>query len=131
MASTNSTDYVIQNNILKSLEVLERKARKDWDKKWKFYLDFNKFILDEAAKLGYTEKEYKRIVQQYKHKPIFYQEESVTIPVEPTQFVPKTSSAFVGWRADKKFSLEKFGPLYISPKVTLPHQPPCYTIFLG
>ncbi|XP_072386955.1 uncharacterized protein [Diabrotica undecimpunctata] len=129
-AASQYTDYVIQTNILKSLEVLEDKARKEWHDKWGFYLEFPKIILEEASKLGYSEEQYKKITRRGKKMEMNYLED-VIISAEATDAVPTTSSAFVGWRSDRKYSLEKFGPLYVSPKHTLPYEPPSYCIKLG
>ncbi|XP_066155165.1 ciliary microtubule inner protein 1-like [Euwallacea fornicatus] len=123
-----SDDLVVQYEILKSQTLLEEKACREWPRKWGFYLDFDKLILHEAAKCGISEKEYRKRTEI--RKPRGPSEPDIW-PIEPAERVPVTSTNVVGWRASKEYSLEKFGPLYISPKHTLPCDPAPSSIFLG
>ncbi|CAH1112628.1 unnamed protein product [Psylliodes chrysocephalus] len=120
----------VEINILNAQEVLEEKARKEWPQKWGFLLDFPKILLEEAAKRGISEEKYRQTMNRKKIKCIPY-EKTITTCIEPTDYIPKTSSGYVGWRCESKYTLEKLGPLYVSPKHTLPYQPPYNCIMLG
>ncbi|KAJ8924836.1 hypothetical protein NQ315_000990 [Exocentrus adspersus] len=123
-----NVDLVAGNEVLKAQEILEEKARRDWPRKWGFYLEFDQFCLEEAKKRGYTEKDYRRMTVKKKPKRRL---ESDIWPPAPPKEVPQLSSGFVGWRSGPNYSLEKLGPLYISPRRTLPYEPPYRCIMLG
>ncbi|XP_066250504.1 ciliary microtubule inner protein 1-like [Euwallacea similis] len=128
IAMHETRDLVVQYEILKSQTLLEEKACREWPRKWGFYLDFDKLMLDEAARRGISEEEYRRRTEI--RKPRGPSEPDI-LPIKPAQGVPVTSTGMVGWRASKEYSLEKFGPLYISPKHTLPYDLAPSSIFLG
>ncbi|XP_076271803.1 uncharacterized protein LOC143203510 [Rhynchophorus ferrugineus] len=126
--SPNKNDYVIQSEVLKAQGALEKKTRTEWDKKWGFYLNFNKICLEEAERQGVSEGEWRRrLMKQKKQAPT----EDDIWQINPADFVPGTTYGHVGWRAYQKHSLEKFGPLYVSPKLTLPQEQSYSNIMLG
>ncbi|XP_018569482.1 uncharacterized protein C20orf85 homolog [Anoplophora glabripennis] len=122
------TDLVARNEVLKAQEILEEKARREWPAKWGFYLNFDKFCLEEATKRGYSEEDYRRMTVKKKSK---HNIERDIWPPAPPKPVPILSSGFAGWRSGPNYSLEKFGSLYISPRHTLPYEPPYRCIILG
>ncbi|XP_074029803.1 uncharacterized protein [Leptinotarsa decemlineata] len=121
-------EYITKSEVLKSQEILQEKASKEWNRKWGFYLDFDKICLEEASKRGYTPEMYRRLVEMRKNKKNL---EPDIWKAEASDNFPVTSSGYVGWRSGPNYSLEKFGSLYISPRRTLPHQPPYNCIILG
>ncbi|XP_044270105.1 uncharacterized protein C20orf85-like [Tribolium madens] len=124
----SSLDLVKRNEVLKSLVTLEEKARHDWHRKWGFLLDFDKFVLEEAAKHGISVEEFRRwtVRRKNKTKALDY-----IWDLEPATNVPKTSSGMVGWRSAPKHRLERTGPLYVSPVTTLPPKERYSCIMLG
>ncbi|CAH1156148.1 unnamed protein product [Phaedon cochleariae] len=85
-------------------------------------------LLEEARKNGFKNEEFGRIVRERKSKMNL---ENDIWKTDAIDYVPRTSSGYVGWRSNPNSSLEKFGPLYISPRHTLPYQPPYNCIILG
>ncbi|CAG9769858.1 unnamed protein product [Ceutorhynchus assimilis] len=126
--ASSTCDLVVKYEVLKAQNALEEKARNEWGFKWSFYLDFDKILLKKAAERGLSEAEYKK--RTVLRKPKGSVEPNIW-KVEPAKFMPDTTIGMVGWRAQEEYSLEKFGRMYISPKYTLPYEPPLNSIFLG
>ncbi|XP_044745758.1 uncharacterized protein LOC123307489 [Coccinella septempunctata] len=115
-------------NILKEQSRKERKARVNWQRKWGYHLDFKRIIKEEAEKLGFTEEEFYEKVSFKKPQPKY---DSIGWDIEEAGGVPRTSSGVIGWRGDLKYSLEKVGPMFVSPLHTMPKKEKQNFIILG
>ncbi|XP_071451576.1 ciliary microtubule inner protein 1-like [Hetaerina americana] len=92
----------------------EKKAQKDWEGKWGFILDLHKERDDAIAKLPRPSHR-KNKVKDFKAK--------VKMEAQPSPPIPPTSSAIVGWRCSSGYWLESFGPMYVSPRLTIDPPP--------
>ncbi|RZC42148.1 LLC1 domain containing protein [Asbolus verrucosus] len=121
-------DLVKRNDILKALVVLEEKAGREWNQRWGFFQSLNELCVEEAAKQGVSEEEYRRWTVRRKSKTKAL---DFIWDLKMAESVPKTSSAMVGWRSHPEHSLERMGRLYISPLHTLPPKEHVSHILLG
>ncbi|KAJ3664077.1 hypothetical protein Zmor_008275 [Zophobas morio] len=85
----NSLDLVKRNEVLKAQVFLEEKARREWNRKWGFLLNFDKIVLEEARKQGVSEADYRRWTVRRKSKSRTVDE---TWDVKTSESFPKTSS---------------------------------------
>ncbi|GLV34547.1 hypothetical protein CBL_09027 [Carabus blaptoides fortunei] len=102
----------------------EEQAKCSWDRKWHFMRDFYKTYLKEAAVQGLSEEEFLKL-RTTKIRPKDMEVDGWVAQTSLRKF-PITSSAMVGWRSSRiECSMERFGPLYISPRhtVTEPDRP--------
>ncbi|CAG9861976.1 unnamed protein product [Phyllotreta striolata] len=131
MAESNRIkDLNVEINVLNAQVAVEEKAKLNWYKKWGIYLDFHKILLEEIGKRGITEEKYKKLTGGNR-KMVHINKETPCITIQRSEYVPKTSNGMVGRRSDYKYNLEIMGPLYVSPKSTLPRQSSDYCIKLG
>ncbi|XP_045463957.1 uncharacterized protein LOC123673495 [Harmonia axyridis] len=115
-------------NILKEQSRKEREAKKNWQRKWGCYLDFKRIIKEEAEKLGFTEEEFNDKVSFEKPQPRY---DKIGWRIEEADAVPQTSAGMIGWRGDLKYSLERVGPMFVSPLFTVPKKEKQNFIILG
>ncbi|XP_060535559.1 uncharacterized protein LOC132707654, partial [Cylas formicarius] len=112
----------------KEQAVLEERARNGWKRKWGFYLEFDQICVEEARNAGLTGDEYKRRTRSQNKQA----EETGGGDFGPAcDRCPRTTAGFIGWRAKQKDALEKFGPLYVSPKATMRPMQSYSCIILG
>ncbi|XP_021928116.1 uncharacterized protein C20orf85 homolog [Zootermopsis nevadensis] len=101
-------DMVKIDGRLKEVIHLEKLTRKQWEKKWGFLRNIMQMYHDEIKAEGVElkkEQSHPRLVSEMK--------------APPSPPVPTTSSGFIGWRSSiAEYSLERIGPLYVSPKLT-------------
>ncbi|XP_050299447.1 uncharacterized protein C20orf85 homolog [Anthonomus grandis grandis] len=128
MAASSACDLVVKYEVLRAQNLLEEKARRQWPQKWAVCLNFDKVLSETIREHGLTREEYDRRTRFKKPKGNL---EPDIWPIKPSNRIPRTSSGVIGCRAYKEYSLEKFGPLYLSPKLTLPYDPPYHSIYLA
>ncbi|XP_069684467.1 ciliary microtubule inner protein 1-like [Periplaneta americana] len=99
---------------LKEVIRLEKLTRKQWEKKWGFSRNLMKIYHDAIEAEGLE-------LEKKSSRPWLVAKTDMKVPPSPS--VPQTSSGFVGWRSSvSECALEKVGPLYVSPKLTI--EPP-------
>ncbi|KAL1517502.1 hypothetical protein ABEB36_001260 [Hypothenemus hampei] len=126
--TTNDRDIRFKYEILKELTLVEGAARREWPGKWGFLLTFNEILLEEASKRGISKQEY--LHRSQFRKPKGFSEPPIW-PARVQRPFPETTTGMIGWRSCADCLLEKFGPLYRSPKYTLPFEQGYSKIFLG
>ncbi|KAK4876599.1 hypothetical protein RN001_009105 [Aquatica leii] len=111
-------NQVVLNGILQEQVEKEELARSVWNTKWGFMKDFDKICIEVAATMGISENQYRKMVTKKKYYDKD-EEKEFKADIKPSDPVPITSSGFVGWRCKHRNSIEKCGPLYISPRHTI------------
>ncbi|KAL3276041.1 hypothetical protein HHI36_020770 [Cryptolaemus montrouzieri] len=118
----------LRSTIRKEQLCNEDKAKKNWERKWGAYLDQRKFIKEELNRIGMTEEEFYKRISVKKPQPKY---DKIGWEIRASEGVPKTSSGMVGWRSTLDYTLERVGPLFVSPLYTMPKEPKQNYIILG
>ncbi|KAK7793330.1 hypothetical protein R5R35_003065 [Gryllus longicercus] len=129
-----SINQVRQDGVMREVILHEEKSRKSWERKWGYLKEERRIFLEESQKssnrsLSNNSTNNNNDVRQQVETTF------TSLPTSPP--VPITSQGMVGWRSRfGENSLNKVGPLYVSPKLTI--LPPGdstprkqYHIFLG
>ncbi|GJQ78921.1 hypothetical protein Trydic_g88 [Trypoxylus dichotomus] len=110
-------DYVKNDGVVKEQVRLEEQTRRNYEKKWSYFTHFNELCLKMGNDKGISLEDYARLTSFKKGRRIT-SHSNWDIPKSPQ--VPTLTSGEVGWRSSQlECSLERLGPLYISPRHTL------------
>ncbi|KAF7992973.1 hypothetical protein HCN44_005754 [Aphidius gifuensis] len=108
------------DNIRKDLIKRERIAQSTWHQRFGHLSgeNFKKVLSNECKNLGIPIDTFERKLNKQNDT-----DNKSIIMIKSSPIIPKTSSAFIGWRSSlPKYNLEYFGKLYVSPVQTI--EPP-------